>query len=374
MERLRPDFSANRSYDELPDLPPAGDIETKRVLKACTEARVALEGLRQAGRIIPNQSTLINTIPLLEAQASSEIENIVTTADELFRHVDIDGDSADSATKEALRYRFALRRGFEALATRPLGTTIAVDVCSAIKGVDMQVRRTPGTTLKNNQTQAVIYTPPSTERIIHTKLSAWERFIHDDTSLDPVLRMALAHYQFEAIHPFTDGNGRTGRILNLLMLVEQRLLDQPVLSLSRHIIRNKADYYRLLLEVTTEERWEPWVLYMLEAVRETATWTMRKIEAIAALYAKARAFVQERAPKVYSRELIDVLFAQPYSRINNVVEAGLAQRQTASKHLKALVDIGLLRELELGRDKLFVHDAYLRLVTSDTHQVPSYRV
>jgi Fic family protein len=271
----RPD----RAFNDLPRLPPVVELETKPVLKQCITARAALAELKQAAELLPNPAMLINTLPLLEAQASSEIENIVTTADKLFQHLQADA-GADPATREALRYRHALLEGVEELKTRPLTTRIAESICTQIKGADMSVRRVPGTALANHATGEVIYTPPEGEAHIRDLLANWERFLHEEEAIDPLVRMAAAHYQFEAIHPFTDGNGRTGRVLNSLFLVEQGLLPLPILYLSRFIIANKADYYRLLLAVTREGAWEPWLLYMLRAVEDTAVWTVAKIAAM----------------------------------------------------------------------------------------------
>jgi Fic family protein len=252
-------------YDSLPGLPPPLDLETTVVLKQCVTARSALAELKQAVALIPNPGMLINTLPVLEARDSSEIENIVTTADRLFQHLHAKG-AADPATREALRYRHALLEGFGALGQRPVGVRTAEAVCSRIRGVTTQVRRLPGTALANTATGQVIYTPPQGEERLRDLLSNWERFLHANDEIDPLVRMAAAHYQFEAIHPFTDGNGRTGRILNSLLLVEQNLLSLPVLYLSRYIIRTKETYYRLLLAVTRDNAWEPWVLYMLRGV------------------------------------------------------------------------------------------------------------
>ena len=222
------------------------------------------------------------------------------------------------------------------------------------------------------QTGEIIYTPPVGEALLRDKLANWERFIHDARDIDPLIRMAVAHYQFEAIHPFTDGNGRTGRVLNLLMLVEQDLLDQPVLYLSRYIIERKADYYRLLLEVTRDGAWTEWVAYMLDAVADTARWTSAKIDAIRRLHEDACEWVRAQRPKVYTRELVDVLFSQPYCRIHNVVEAGIAKRETAARYLRELVDIGVLQEQRMGKEKLFLHPAYLRLLSDNTHAPQRY--
>jgi Fic family protein len=365
-------FDPQQPYNDLPELPPKIELETKPVLKACIEARSALAALKQATALIPNPAVLINTIPLLEAQASSEIENIVTTTDALFRQAQLNENTADDATKEALRYRTALREGFEALRTRPLSTRMTEEICSMIKDVEMKVRRIPGITLSNSATGQVIYTPPAGEAIIRGKLSNWERFIHSDSQFDPLVRLALAHYQFEAIHPFTDGNGRTGRVLNLLMLVEQGLLDLPVLYLSRYINLSKQDYYRLLLNVTREAAWEPWALYMVHAVQETSAWTLAKIHAISSLAAHTAEFMRIQLPKIYSRELVDAIFVQPYCRIQNLVEAGIAKRQTAAIYLNALVDQKVLQEQKYGRDKLFVHSKFLALLTRDGNSFKKY--
>jgi Fic family protein len=365
-------FDPAKPYDTLPPLPPVADIEAKAILKACIDARAAVEGLKRAGALIPNPGVLINTIPLLEAQASSEIENIVTTSDNLFKYAQLNEENADPATKEALRYRTALRAGVDSLKTKPLSTSTAVLVCSAIQGQAMDIRRVPGTTLSNPATREIIYTPPVGEALLREKLANWERFIHDQTEIDPLIRMAVAHYQFEAIHPFLDGNGRTGRILNQLMLVEQGLLELPVLYLSRYIIRNKVDYYRLLSGVTRDSAWEAWLLYMLKGVHETAAWTTDKINAIHKLMAHTTEHVRAQVPKIYSRELVELVFVQPYCRIQNIVGAGLGHRQTASVYLKALVDTGVLKEEKVGREKLFIHPKYMQLLTGDSHQFASY--
>lgn len=357
-------FDPIKPYNALPLLPPAAEVETRRTLKACVAARSALAELRFAGSLIPNQAMLINSIPTLEAQASSEIENIVTTADRLFQFA-ADGDAlADPATKEALNYRKAIYIGAALLKQRPLSTRMAATVCSNVKGVDMDVRTTPGTALVNQRTGNVIYTPPEGENLLRDMLANWEQFLHHGEDIDPLIRMAVAHYQFEAIHPFIDGNGRTGRILNLLYLVDQKLLDIPVLYLSRYIIQNRARYYELLLSVTISQNWEGWILYMLDAVRETATWTTAKIASIRELLDKTAETIKQESPRIYSRELVEAIFAQPYSRIGNLVDAGIGQRQTVSQYLKALCGIGVLEERRSGREKLFINPALLAVLTN----------
>ena len=356
-------FDPNRPYNDLPNLPPASETETKAILRRCIAARTALAELRGSGRLIPNQAMLINSIPLLEAQASSEIENIVTTSDRLFRYANDAASQADPATKEALRYRTALYRGFEMLKRRPVSTVMAVEVCRTIKGVDLDIRKTPGTALINDATAEVIYTPPEGEDVLRTKLANWERYIHEVEEIDPLVRLAVMHYQFEAIHPFVDGNGRTGRVLNLLYLVDKRLLDIPVLYLSRHIIRNKALYYQYLLEVTTQQAWENWILFILEAVRTTAEWTSAKIDAIRDLLDETAAAIRQRMPKIYSRELVELIFVNPYCRIGDVVEAEIAKRQTAAIYLKALSAEDILEEIKVGRENLYINPPLLALLS-----------
>lgn len=358
-------WDPDRPYNDLPLLPPAANLETIPVLKQCVTARAALAELKQAAELIPNPSMLINTLPVLEAQASSEIENIVTTADELFRQ--LEGGRGDPATKEALRYREALLEGVRTGKSRPLGVGSAESICSRIKGEEMRVRKVPGTALINADTREVIYTPPEGETLLRDFLANLEDFLHQDDALDPLVRMAVAHYQFEAIHPFTDGNGRTGRVLNSLFLVERGLLGMPILYLSRYVIDRKSQYYRLLLSVTREGAWEPWLLYMLRAVEETSRWTMAKIAAIRELADDTSRYVRRKLPKIYSRELIEVIFEQPYCRIRNLEEAGIAKRQAASRYLKALVELGVLREEAAGREKLFVHPKLMQLLTRDSN-------
>lgn len=358
-------FDPKQPYNLLPPLPPQEDVESKQILKLCMKARVALAELKQTARMLPNQGVLINTMPLLEAQASSEIENIVTTSDKLFQASDQQTQNLDPATKEALRYRTALFDGFTSLEDRPISTGTAELICSTLKGADMRVRKTSGTTLNNDLTGETIYTPPAGEGLLRDKLTNWEKFIHQEDELDPLVKMAIAHYQFEAIHPFTDGNGRTGRVINILYLIEKGLLDIPILYLSRYIIQNKETYYSLLQKVTVEGIWSDWIIYMLQAVYETASWTNNKITAILRLINETRDHVKENLPKVYSAELMDVLFNQPYCRIMNLQKENIAKRQTASEYLKHLCRIGVLREFANGREKLFINYRYLRLLITE---------
>jgi Fic family protein len=245
-------------------------------------------------------------------------------------------------------------------------------ITSYLKGVKMEIRRVPGITLANDATGEIIYTPPAGEAVLRDLMANWEQFLHNQPDIEPLVRMADSHYQFEAIHPFTDGNGRTGRIVNLLFLIEQGLLEIPTLYLSRYIIKNKAEYYRYLLAVTTEQQWEQWILYMLDAVENTANWTREKIIAIRDLMQHTSDYMCESLPAIYSRELVELIFEQPYCRIGNLVEANIAKRQTASVYLKQLCEIGVLTEMKAGREKLFIHPKFMQLLTEDGHGFEVY--
>jgi Fic family protein len=360
-------------HNDLPLLPPDRNIESRRILKKCIDARTAIAELKQAGRLIPEQSVLINAIPLLEAQTSSEIENIVTTTDKLFKYTALNEERADAATKETLRYRQALSHGCQFIKKRPVSTVTAIEICSQIRNTDVTIRKGAGTVLSNPFTQETIYTPPVGEDVIEAKLSNWEHFLNESIGIDPLIRMAVMHYQFEAIHPFTDGNGRTGRLLNILFLVQEQLLETPILYLSKYIIDNRRAYYANIRAVTEQQEWEEWILYMLNAVEQTAHWTNRKILAIKDLLEHTCDYVKTKAPKIYSRELIEVIFTQPYCRIENVVEAQIAQRQTASTYLKKLAEIGILDERKEGRDRLFIHPKFLELLKSDDNTYRRYQ-
>lgn len=359
-------FDPEAPYNDLPLLPPSAvEIETPAVLKACINARVALAELKQAAELIPNASVLVNALPMLEARASSEIENIVTTTDNMFRYLESSETTADAATKEALRYRRALFEGAKMVRDGPITVEMAVEICRTIKNTEIGVRDKSGTSLRSNVTGDVVYTPPDGQAVLLEKLANWANFLHEAEDLDPLVRLAIQHYQFEAIHPFVDGNGRTGRVLNVLYLVEQGLLDKPILYLSRYIIQNKADYYRSLLEVTANGDWVSWVLYMLRGIEETCLWTTDKIRAIRELMSHTAEYVQRRLPKIYSWELVQLLFMQPYCRIAHIVDRDIAKRQTASVYLKQLSDIGILEEIKSGRESLFVHPKYIELLSGD---------
>ena len=352
-------WNADEPFNELPPPPPSEFLETTAVLKAAIGARSALSALNQAIKTIPNPDVLIGSIPLLEAQASSEVENIVTTTDELFRLASrVDGLPSAGAL-ETFRYRQALYTGAIMVRARPLSASTAMRVCSEIRGTEVGVRAAAGTHIANPSTGQVIYTPPVGSAVIWEKLKVWEDFIHDRPGLDPLITMAAAHYQFEAIHPFTDGNGRTGRVLNVLLLLEFGLLQEPVLYLSRYINENKAEYYRRLRAVTEREGWEEWILYMLRAVEDTSKYTLEMSGAIQAAREEFREAMRESSSGA-NADLLDHLFEQPYTRIKAVADACAVSRPTAAKWLRELVAAGLLTEQKSGRENLFLNKKLAR--------------
>lgn len=356
-------FDRLHPYNDLPDLPPPGTLETHAVLKKTNSANKALALLRGAGLLIPSQTVLIQALGLQEAKLSSEIENVVTTNDELYRAFAIDGD-IDSQTKEVLSYKDALWHGFNSLKQKRLLTTpLFEELAQMIVGNTAGIRENAGTKLSNPLTGNVIYTPPAGKDVIRNKLSNLEKFIYAEDELDPLVKMAIIHYQFEAIHPFYDGNGRTGRILNVLYLIEKKLLDIPILYLSSYIIKNKSLYYNGLRDVTEKQAWESWILYILEGIEETAKITQEKIIAIRTLFDRTTELVKQKLPKIYSKDLIEILLRQPYCKIRFLEEEGIAQRQTASYYLQELEKAGILRRLKIGREIYYINDAFLRILT-----------
>ena len=350
---------ADRPYQDLPPLPPQTDVETPAVLKATVSASRTLARLDGACKRLPDPTMLINLVPLMEAQASNEIENIVTTNDELFRAAHGALTTLTPQIKEALRYREALRAGFQSLESRPITTNTAIEICSHIHGRPAVIRDTPGTYIGNPTTRERIYTPPEGRDLIREHLSAWEKFLHADHGLDPLVLMALAHYQFEAIHPFFDGNGRTGRVLNMLVLIETELLEFPILYLSGHIMRHKDEYYERLNAVTRFGDWQPWILFILAGVEATATWTMNLVETTDALREAMEGEIRQSNPRIPAGDLTKLLFTQPYLRIENVVAAGLAQRQTASKWLSDIAGHGFIAKEKVGCNVIFVNHRLL---------------
>ncbi len=367
-------FHPSKAYNELPDLPPQADIESKVILKQSIEARQALANLNASIQKLPNPDVLIAPFILQEARDSSAIENIVTTDDELFKQSDHAAEPNDLAVKEALRYRAALYDAYDRLNSKPIGANTAIQICRTLTGVAMDIRAVPGTTLRNHQTGETVYTPPFGQDVIRAKLANWERFIHDETGIDALIRIAVQHYQFEAIHPFGDGNGRTGRILNVLLLLDQQLLDKPVLYLSREILATRDRYYQGLNGVTIDGDWHTWISYFLERLCVSAKTTAVKARQIEELIESSRLHIRAEAPKLYSRDLMDFLFARPYCRIGDLVRAGMAKRQTAAVYLGELERLGVLRSEKTGREKLFVHTKFLELLITDGASVTPYAI
>ena len=358
-------FDPNRPFNKLPLLPPQAETETQPVLRKAIAAGRALAELKGLGGTIPNQEILINSIILQEAKASSEIENVVTTNDELFKAISASSQAFDPATKEVLRYREALWEGFTELSKRgSLATNLYIKIYQTIKKTRAGIRNTPGTALANGAGR-IIYTPPEGEQVIRKKLKNLEDYIHSNDRTDPLIKLAISHYQFESIHPFTDGNGRTGRILNILYLVQQGLLDLPVLYLSGYIIQHKTSYYRRLRAVTEKGEWEPWLMYMLDAVEQTALQTRDRIIEIKALVQETLELAKERLPaRVYSKELVELLFLYPYTKGSFIVEAGIAKRQTAAEYLKELEKAGILQSHRTGKEMLYLNVKLFELLSN----------
>lgn len=354
----------NKPYNELPPLPPHVEIETKEVLKKAIIANKALANLNGLANAMPNDAILVNGIVLQEARLSSEIENIVTTNDELYRAVANTKSAISPPAKEVLRYREALWHGFNAIKKQPLSTNLFIDIVSIIRGINVGIRRVPGTTIANAKTGKPIYTPPESEPIIREKLANLEKFMHAKDNIDPLIKLAILHYQFEAIHPFTDGNGRTGRILNILFLVEKQILKKPILFLSHYILRTKPDYYAGLRNVTELGAWQDWILYMLTAIEKTAIETQNKILSILDAMEKTKQIIQKKAPKIYSKDLLETIFQNVYCKISFLEKAGIAKRQTAAGYLRTLEELGLLNVIKIGKDNYYINKKLFNIIKS----------
>ncbi|HEX4839541.1 MAG TPA: Fic family protein [Rhabdochlamydiaceae bacterium] len=356
-------FDCQIPYNDLPSIPPNVELETPKVLKEAIQASRALAELKGASDLIPNQILLIQAIGLQEAKSSSEIENIVTTNDQLYLAFAQSGSNIDSETKEVLFYKDALWHGYKALTEdRLLTTPLFIELVQIINKTTEGIRTLPGTKLQNPLTKQVIYTPPEGESVIRDKLSNLEKFIYTNKDLDPLVKMAIIHYQFEAIHPFSDGNGRVGRILNILYLIHEKLLDLPILYLSQYIIAHKEAYYLGLRGVTMENRWEEWILFMLIGITETATKARLCILKIQALMQKTTETIKKNLPRIYSKELVEVIFQQPYCKIRFLENAGIARRQTASFYLKELERFGILKSVKIGNEIYYIHTELYKIL------------
>jgi Fic family protein len=350
----------------LPVLPPPGDLETPAVLRELASAHRHLAELKGRAASMPNQGILIDTLALQEAKASSEIENIVTTQDELFQAGALFEWPGSAAAKEVASYRDALKCGFDTLFRNQglLTCNALIEMFQVLKGTDEAFRATPGTTLKHEATGAIVYVPPQTHDDIVAYMSALEQFINDDAAsdLDPMVKMALIHHQFESIHPFADGNGRIGRIINVLYLTKVGLLEIPVLYLSRYITLHKAEYYSLLQSVRDDGVWEPWLLYILRAISTTARQTLELVEGMRELIADYKRRLREHPSIRYSQELLNNLFRHPYTRIE-FVQADLGvTRQTAARYLEQLSAAGLVEKHHHGRNNYYINTPLLALL------------
>lgn len=349
---------------ELQPLPPCADLETKPILRKLAEAHRHLAELKGIAATIPNESILIQTLALQEAKDSSEIENIVTTHDDLFR-AQIAEESANPAAKEVSRYVEALRVGFATVRNTGLITVNQIlEIQRTLERNNAGFRKLPGTTLRNTQTGNVVYTPPQHPDAIIRLMSDLEGFINDASRMDadPLVKMAILHHQFESIHPFYDGNGRTGRILNILYLVANGLLDLPILYLSRYIVQRKPDYYRLLQAVRDGRAWEEWVLFMLDSVAVTSRQSIQLITAIRALMLDYKHRIRKQFPKVYSQDLLNNLFRHPYTKIAILQQDLRVTRITATRYLDRLAGAGYLEKRRFGRTNYYINTPLVELL------------
>lgn len=348
-----------------PRLPLGFDPETKPVLKKLASARSALAELKGAASSVPNEGILLNTLSLQEAKDSSAIENIITTQDDLYRSDAVAARFASLAAKEVYSYARALRDGFQVV--RQTGLITSNDILSiqaTLEENQAGFRKLPGTALKNDRTGEVVFTPPQSHDEIVSLMRNLETFMNDDgmSDLDPLVKMAIMHHQFESIHPFYDGNGRTGRILNILYLIKMNLLDYPVLYLSRYVNKNKGEYYRLLQAVRDSESWEEWILWMLEGIEQTAGQTTRLVQGIRALMQESKLKMRSELPRIYSHDLLNNIFSHPYSKIAFVERDVGVSRLTATRYLDELTRIGMMTKVKLGRDNFYINRSLMGLL------------
>lgn len=355
-------FNRVKPYNDLPLLPPKADIETKSILRKTISAGRALAQLNGTLLNLPNPTLFLDTIYLQEAKASSEVENIITTNDELYKSLVADKKVENSATKEVLSYKEAVWLGLEQIKKKPFITTnLCVSIVQCIKQNTASIRNTPGTTLSNAKGE-VIYTPPSGEAIIREKLTNLEKFINEDEAIDPLIKMALLHYQFEAIHPFADGNGRTGRILLLLYLKLSGLLDIPAIYLSEYIIKNKTDYYKSLRSVTENNDWENYILYMLDMIEETSKKGLERLNKIITRMTKTSDEIKAKLPKIYSKDLVEILFRLPYTKRQHLIDENIGNPKTVGNYLITLERHGFLTSVKVGKEKLYLNHQLLTIL------------
>ena len=346
----------------IPQLPLDFDLETKVILKKIAAARSALAEMKGAALSIPNESILSSTLSLQEAKDSSAIENIITTHDELYQADYLKKQFKSIASKEVHNYAEALRWGFETVRQKGfLSNNHIIEMQATLEENDAGFRKVPGTELKNEQTGEIVYTPPQTHDEVVAFMNNLELFINDSeiSDWDPLVKMAIIHHQFESIHPFYDGNGR---IINILYLVKEGLLNLPILYLSRYINQNKADYYRLLQKVRTENSWEEWVLYILEGVEQTSLQTIKIIEGIKKLMKSHKERIRTELPKIYSQDLLNNLFRHPYTKIDFVMEETAVSRKTAAKYLDGLDKLGIVVKQKIWKDNYYINTDLFNLL------------
>lgn len=355
-------FNRNIPYNDLPLLPPEVDIETKKILRKTISAGRALAQLNGTLLNLPNPHLFLDTIYLQEAKASSEVENIITTNDELYKSFVAEKKIDNSATKEVLSYKEALWLGLEELKDKPFITTnLCIKIVQCIKQNNASIRNTPGTTLSNPKGET-IYTPPIGELVIREKLANLERFINEENEIEPLIKMAILHYQFEAIHPFSDGNGRTGRILILLYLKLSGLLTVPAIYLSEYIMNHKNDYYVKLRGVTEVGNWEDYILYMLDMVEHTSLKGLERFHQIALAMEEMTTEIKSRFPKIYSKDLVEILFRLPYTKRQNLIDENIGNAKTVGNYLNTLEDSGILKSVKVGKEKLYLNEKLLRIL------------
>lgn len=350
----------------LYSLPLSSDVETKAVLKKAALAHKALAELKGVITSIPSENILIETLSLQEARESSAIENIISTFDEVYQSSLFVNQFASPAAKEVHQYAEALKTGFTLIKKQGLlSNKFILQMHQIIEGNDAGYRKLPGTKLLNDRTGEVIYTPPQERSTIVDLMNNLEQFINDDAMMDadPLVKMAIIHHQFESIHPFYDGNGRIGRIINILYLVQKNLLHLPVLYLSRYIIQNKADYYRLLQKVRETGEWEEWILYMLTGVEKTASESIVLISSLKSLMQQYKQTIRTELPKLYSQDLLNNLFKYPYTKIEFIEKDLSVSRSTAIRYLEALVEKQLLKKQKIGRDNFYVNEPLFSLLS-----------
>lgn len=354
-------FDPKRPYNALPYIPPKPEkYESIKIWKQEGKARAAIAELKGTANIIPNQSILINAIILQESKDSSEVENIITTKDKLYQAISAT-KKIDTATKEVMYYREALQEGWNKIKKKGfISINDIIEIQKILIKNDAGIRRTPGTTLVNDKTGEIMYSPPNEPDIINDLLKNMTEYLNSDEN--DLIKLGIIHYQFECIHPFYDGNGRTGRILNILYLLLKDYLEIPILYLSSYIIKNKAEYYRLLREVTKEENWEQWLLFILKGIEITATETIQKIKMIKRLLDEKIEYIKENLPKIYSKELVELLFENPYCKVEFLVNGLGIERKTASVYLHKLSDVGLLEIRKIGRENIFINNELMEIL------------